>query len=101
MISAEVQAIEKNPFIRDRIVAFEEHLTKLEGAFVGDNDLCPLKHTFSDGIYVREIFIPAGTYIVGKLHKHSHPNFLLSGVVDVITEGAGRESLIAPMSDRK
>jgi len=83
--------------IRKNIIGFENQIKKQEGAFVGDSDICPLKHTFSDGIYVREIFIPAGTYIVGKIHKHEHPNFLMSGTVDVVTE-AGVERLVGPLS---
>lgn len=80
---------------REAIIGFENELIKTEGVFFGD--YYPLKHTFSDGIYVREISIPAGVYLTGKIHKHEHPNFLLSGVVDVVTE-SGRETLIAPMS---
>lgn len=83
--------------IRENLINFEDQLKEQEDSFIGDNDICPLKHTFSDGIYVREIFIPAGTYIVGKLHKHEHPNFLMNGTVDVITE-AGMERLTGPLS---
>lgn len=70
----------------------------MEGAESGDASFCPLKHTFSDGIYVREIFIPAGTMLTGKIHKHQHPNFLMSGEVVVITEEGGEEHLIGPLS---
>ena len=83
---------------RNKIINFENTLKGTDGAFIGDNDFCPLKHAFSDGIYVREIFIPSGTYIVGKIHKHSHPNFLLSGTVEVITEFNGKETLTGPLS---
>ncbi|MES2395813.1 MAG: hypothetical protein V4549_07410 [Bacteroidota bacterium] len=83
--------------IRKSIMEYEEQIKSQEGAFIGDSPICPLKHTFSEGIYVREIRIPAGTYIVGKLHKHAHPNFLLSGVVDVVTE-QGTTTLEGPMS---
>jgi hypothetical protein len=84
--------------IRESILDFQDFLSKEEGAFFGDSVHCPLKHSFADGIYVREIFIPAGTYIVGKIHKHQHPNFLLSGTVNVITEGGGEETLTGPLS---
>lgn len=66
--------------------------------FIGDSPICPLKHSFSDGIYVREIFIPANAKLTGKIHKHQHPNFLMSGVVKVITETGGEEMLYAPCS---
>jgi hypothetical protein len=76
---------------------FEEQLRSIDGVMIGDSPLCPLKHSFSDGIYVREIFIPAGTYLVGKIHKHEHPNFLLSGIVDIVTEDEDRR-IEGPMS---
>lgn len=85
------------PSFREGVTEFEKHLSLQEEAFFGDSEYCPLKHSFSDGIYVREIAIPEGTYIVGKLHKHSHPNFLLSGTVDVVTE-FGKETLTGPLS---
>jgi hypothetical protein len=55
-----------------------------------------LRHAFAEGIHVREIFIPKGTVIVGKIHKYAHPNFLMRGDVIVVTEGGGREHLSAP-----
>lgn len=80
---------------REDILDFEEILRNTEGAELGD--CFPLKHTFSDGMYVREIFIPQGQVVVGKIHKHSHPNFLLKGEVLVITEN-GKETITAPCS---
>jgi hypothetical protein len=83
--------------IRKNLIEFEEQIKSMDDSFVGDSVQCPLKHSFSDGIYVREIFIPAGMYIVGKIHFHEHPNFLLKGEVDVITED-GKERLVGPLS---
>jgi hypothetical protein len=59
---------------------------------------CPLQHSLIDGVYVRTIFIPAGTVIVGKIHKHSHANILSQGEVIVLTEGGGREYLKGPLT---
>lgn len=83
---------------RKAVTNFEGVLKDVAGAFIGDSSHCPLKHTFADGIYVREIFIPKGTVVVGKIHKHAHPNFLLKGEVEVVTEYGGSEHLIAPLS---
>ena len=93
----EVAEIEKET-IREKILDFEEILKEHPDVFLGDTINCPLKHSFSDGIYVREIFIPKGTVLTGKIHKHAHPNFLMMGEVSVITEEGGRERLKAPMS---
>lgn len=59
---------------------------------------CPLQHSFIDGVYVRTIFIPAGTVLVGKIHKHSHANILSKGEVVVVTEDGGREHLVGPIT---
>lgn len=84
--------------IRRKIHYFEDALSNLDGAFKGDNESCPLKHSFSPGIYMREIFIPKGTVVTGKIHKHEHPNVLLKGHVKVVTESGGVEELIAPIA---
>jgi len=84
--------------IRNEILDFEDFLKKVPESFVGDTDNCPLVHSFADGIYVREIFIPKGTVVVGKIHKHSHPNFLIKGRVRVLTEYDGVQILEAPLS---
>ena len=97
VLQNEVMNASDNILIREKLIDFEGQIKKQEGAFVGDNEYCPLKHSFSDGIYVREISIPANTYIVGKIHLHDHPNFLMSGKVDVVTEN-GIETLEGPLS---
>lgn len=81
--------------IRQDIVNFEEEIKNHPEAFIGDSELCPLKHSFTDGIYTREIFIPQGMFLVGKIHKHAHPNFLMKGIVFVVTEN-GEEIIEAP-----
>lgn len=45
----------------------------------------PVTNYFSEGVYGREIFIPAGTIIVGKIHKFSSLNVLVSGDIGVLT----------------
>lgn len=59
---------------------------------------CPLQHVFAPGLYMRTIYIPAGTLIVGKIHKHQHGNILSSGEVLVITEEGGLERLQGPVT---
>lgn len=55
----------------------------------------PVKHYFTEGAYAREMLIPAGTLIVGKIHKHAHLNFITKGKVAVVTE-FGKEIITAP-----
>jgi len=83
---------------RIKILRFEEALSKVPGATFGDSPEMPLKHSFAPGVYVREIFLPKGHLLTGKIHRHAHPNFLMSGEVLVYTEGAGAQRLKAPLS---
>lgn len=55
----------------------------------------PLKHMFPSGVYVREIFLPKGSIVVGKIHRHDHLNFISYGDVTVLTKD-GRQRLIGP-----
>lgn len=47
---------------------------------------CPITHHFSDGIYAREMFIPKGTVLTGKIHKHTNLNIMSQGELSVLTE---------------
>jgi len=87
-----------NSIKRKALENFEQHLKNIDGSFIGDSDVCPLKHSFAPGIYIRELTIPEGTIIVGKIHKHEHPNFILEGEVIVVTEEGGEETIVAPCS---
>ena len=61
------------------------------------NDVAPLKHTFGDGIYIRQITMPKGLYVLSKIHKTTHPYFVLQGDVSVVTEN-GLIRITAPHS---
>jgi len=60
-----------------------------------DSKLFPLKHTFADGIYVRQMSMGAGTLVIGAIHKHLHVWFLLTGNITVSTEDT-TEDYVAP-----
>ena len=55
----------------------------------------PLKHTFADGIYIRQMDMKADSMVVGAIHNHLHAWFLLTGKLAVITEDSVEE-FIAP-----
>ena len=61
----------------------------------GNSDMFPLKHSFSEGVYIREMFMPQGGLVIGKLYKISHTWFLLSGDLEVATD-EGSEYYIGP-----
>lgn len=52
-------------------------------------------HHFAPGMYVRELLIPAGHCIVGKIHRHEHLSFLMKGSLLILTE-EGAKQLDAP-----
>jgi hypothetical protein len=60
---------------------------------------CPTTNHFAPGVYVREIFMPAGTFVVGHKHKTEHLNIMLTGRARVLMNGAVRE-LVAPFTFR-
>ena len=47
-------------------------------------------HYFADGMYAREVFRPAGTLIIGKVHKREHFYIVTRGAVQVVMEGEPR-----------
>ena len=55
----------------------------------------PLKHTFADGVYIRQMDMQADSMVVGAIHNHLHVWFLLTGHLMVITEDT-TEEFIAP-----
>lgn len=43
-------------------------------------------HHFAPGIYMRELFIPKGVALIGKIHKTEHLNILSMGDITVWTD---------------
>jgi hypothetical protein len=74
------------------IQAFERELRKFPAQVHVE---MPPKHHFADGLYGREILIPAGTVLTGKIHKGEHLNFLMQGDITVWTE-EGMKRIQAP-----
>lgn len=56
----------------------------------------PTDHSFPPGMYVRSVFLPAGSLLVGKLHRYAHHNYISQGRVTVLTEAHGLQTLTAP-----
>jgi hypothetical protein len=82
------QELRKRKEFRENIMTLENQITNIEGALVGKelHDLNPVKHSFADGCYIREIFNPAGLLLVTKIHKKKHPFFLMEGKMSILTE---------------
>lgn len=55
-----------------------------------------LHHLFQDDLYIREVRIPAGTLIVGRIHKIGHEMELLKGQVILIGPDGFSHGVQAP-----
>ena len=44
----------------------------------------PVRQHFGPHVHIREIFMPAGTLVVGKMHRTEHFNILTQGAVRLI-----------------
>lgn len=60
------------------------------------NAVCTVRHIFAPGCYAREITMPEGMAIIGKIHRHAHVNVISAGHVRVLTEHGGCEEFKAP-----
>ena len=80
--------VERTVVFRNVITQLAEFLKEVEGAKMGKehDEYCPLKHTFGDGFYMREIFCPKDNVFVTKIHKKENPIFLMKGRCTIITE---------------
>lgn len=81
---------------RELILSFEQALRGVEGHAVGD--CFPLRHIFAPGVYAREITLPAGAILTGKIHKEEHLNFISKGRVHVYTEQDGLQEFVGPLT---
>ena len=88
-------AVTGNPEARENIVSLQAAMQLA----IANGDMhpveCELKHYHAPGLYIREILIPAGVAVVGKIHKHAHFNDSSQGRVRVSTE-FGFDVLEAP-----
>ena len=89
---------------REKILKLEKSLINIADGInvegdgkhvVAESKIAPIKHTFADGIYVRQMDMQQNSVVVGAIHKHLHVWFLLTGHVTVATEDT-TEDYIAP-----
>lgn len=78
--------------IREAILTFQEGIRQVS---VGREGF-PLRHEYVGNVYAREITMPAGATVVGEIHRHAHLNFIMCGVVRVLTEHDGCQELRGP-----
>ena len=77
--------------VRDQVTLIEDEMRKHPRVEI------PMRHYFSPGVYAREITIPAGTLLTGRIHKYEQLNILSSGEISVLTE-EGMKRVKAPFT---
>jgi hypothetical protein len=81
------------PYSREQILRLEEVMLQMPEQV----DLEQLtEHFFAPGIYVRQLTIPAGVVLTGKIHRYEIMNILVSGTIRVTTDD-GVAELTGPM----
>jgi len=70
-----------------------------DGKSFVDNEDFPIKHNFSDQLYMREMKMKAGTFVVSAMHHTDHFWFLMTGKILVTTDGETIEH-VAPCFEK-
>ena len=78
-----------DPNQRAAVLRLEDAIKKLPQV------MCPVKHYFAPGVYVREMFIPAGAVLTGRIHLQDGVTMLLQGALR-FTDGGEVKDVRAP-----
>jgi hypothetical protein len=76
--------------LRDKIQYLEAKMKQLPQIDI------PVRHFFADGLYLRQIVIPAGTLITGVVHRFESMDVVMKGEISVINEHGYVGRIIAP-----
>jgi hypothetical protein len=79
---------------RSKIMELEGSMRCQEGYEEGDG-LCEIFHHFAPGVYLREMRIPQGYLITGKIHKTEHYCIVSKGEV-AVNDGIQEKIFKAP-----
>lgn len=80
-------------------LAILQNITEIEKAMLEQAQVpCPVQHSFSEGIYIRQVTIPANTFAVGHYQKTQHMNVFVKGKVTMVNEDGTAETITAPMT---
>jgi hypothetical protein len=71
----------------------KSQIFELENAILASPEQVDLEslteHYFAPGIYLRSLFIPAGTVLTGKIHRYETMNILVFGTIRVVNTSDG------------
>jgi len=76
----------------------DKRIDELEAAIVDNLELveCPVVHRFTDGLYIREIFMPKDSLLTSKIHNTNHPYTISKGIAMVQIDAGEWIELAAP-----
>ena len=88
---------------KERIQIVQDHMVSIadnknifgNGKEVIHPPMLKYKHSFADGVYIREMTADQGIVLIGAIHKYSEAFFLLTGKLVLMTKD-GIEEYIAP-----
>jgi len=81
VVRGAMEEISAEPITRERVHELEREIAKHPQISV------EIRNWFSDGVYGREMRLPAGSLITGKIHKYQQLNILSAGEVSVLIDG--------------
>ena len=58
-----------------------------DGKSLVNNEVIPITHNFSDQLYMRQMKMPADTFVISAMHHTDHFWFLMTGRILVTTNG--------------
>lgn len=100
--------VESNKYLDDmfkysvaNIEAFENEISRKQPQVE-----IPIKHYFANGVYAREITIPAGVILTGDIHKFENLNILSKGTMrvsvgDEMLELSAPRTIVSPPGTKR
>jgi len=74
----------ENVDYRRLIYALEEKMATLPNVKYAED--FPLRHSFVEGVYMRELYVPRGIVFITELHRDSYVSYLTQGMITMLVE---------------
>lgn len=82
-----------------RVVSLAERVAQLEAEMLEfPQARCPVVHRFADGLYIREVTVPAGVFAIGHAQKARHLCVMVRGSVIMVGPDGERRRFDAPLT---
>jgi len=92
-------SVQEDTFLHDLALSSPDVVEKVAALSLEEPQMeAPIVHRFGPGIYIREMHMKAGAFVIGKVHKHPHMNIVLTGSCVYYTSEGERREITAPAS---